>query len=316
MRSIVLALGGNAIIPARGAGTIEEQYRVAAKAMRQVAALVGSGAQVLLTHGNGPIVGNIMLRNEAAKDLIPPMPLYICDADSQGGIGLMMQQVLANELTRNGTPRPIATVVTQVVVDPGDPAFGNPTKPIGPFYSSEEGPRVARERSWVVREDANRGYRRVVPSPAPKEVVEVEVIRSLLNAGVVVIAAGGGGVPVIRDADGMLRGIDAVVDKDLTSCTVAQALGFDTLIFVTGTEGVFVDYGKPEARPLDVVTLSEIRRYRDEGHFPAGSMGPKIAAAIAFLETGGGQVIVSSPDNLLQAFQGSSGTRITPDPGR
>jgi carbamate kinase len=315
MRSAVVALGGNAIIPANGRGTIEEQYRVTEQAMREVATLVLTGARILLTHGNGPIVGNIMLRNEAAKNLVPPMPLYICDADSQGGIGLMLQQVLANELVKRGRPTPVATVVTQTVVDADDPAFRSPTKPIGPFYTRDEAARIAKERDWVVRDDAKRGYRRLVPSPTPREIVEVPVIRALVDAGVVVIAVGGGGVPVIRDAQGSLRGVDAVVDKDLASSTIAQALGFENLIFLTGTARVFIRYGTPEAVPLGRVTCPEMRRHHAEGHFPPGSMGPKIDAALAFLDGGGKEVLITSPEALTAALDGRSGTTIVSDPG-
>ncbi len=314
MKSVVLALGGNAIISESASGTIDEQYSIARQTMKQVTGLVRSGAKLLLTHGNGPIVGNIMIRNEAAKEFIPPMPLFICGADSQGGIGLMMQQALANELTRAGISRPVAAVVTQVVVDPDDPAFDDPSKPIGPFYTEEQGARIARERNWFVREDSNRGYRRAVASPAPKEVVELDVIRTLLDEGVIVIAAGGGGVPVFRGAGGVLRGVDAVVDKDLTSLVLARSLGFDTLVFVTGTDHAYLDFGTDTPKPLGAISLSELRKHHADGHFPAGSMGPKVDAAIEFITAGGKHVIIASPDNLLAAFDASSGTHVRPDP--
>jgi carbamate kinase len=308
-RTVLLSLGGNAILPGRGAGTIGEQIRVTYASMVHVADLLEAGARVLLTHGNGPIVGNILLRNEIAQDRIPPMPLDVCGADSQGGIGYMIQQALQNILRERKIPRLAATVVTQVVVDAADPAFLRPTKPIGPFYTEEEARRLARERGWSVVEDSGRGMRRVVPSPKPIRIVEESVIRSLFEAGHVVIAAGGGGIPVIEE-NGRYRGVEAVIDKDLASVVLALAVKIETLINVTAIDQVSLDFGKPTQRAVPVMSLVEAKRYLAEGQFPEGSMGPKIRAAIQFIEGGGREVIITSPPLIRDAIEGKAGTRI------
>jgi carbamate kinase len=309
-RSLVVALGGNAIHAAGGLGTIDEQLAVTRQSMEPVGVLVENGHDVILTHGNGPVVGNIMLRNEAVRDVIPPMPLYICDADSQGGLGLMLQQTLHNELVRRGIDRPVATVVTQVVVDADDPAFGDPTKPIGPFYGPRDAEQLSHVHDWVIREDSGRGYRRYVASPAPIEIVELPAIRTLVAAGTIVITVGGGGVPVVR-RDRALSGIDAVVDKDRASALLAERLGFDTLVFVTAIDNVFVDFGRPGQRPLEHVDVETLARLHAEGQFPPGSMGPKIEATIRFLRAGGREAIIASPQNLVEALAGTAGTRVT-----
>lgn len=309
---MVIALGGNAIYSAGGIGTIEQQIEVAEQTMGPVATLIEAGHPVLLTHGNGPVVGNIMIRNEAVRDVIPPMPLYICGADSQGGLGLMLQQALRNELVRRGVVRAIGTIVTQVLVDPKDPAFENPTKPIGPFYHDVDPHDLAETHDWVVREDSGRGYRRYVASPMPLEIVELPLIRLLVEAGAIVIAAGGGGVPVVRGPKGQLRGIDAVVDKDRAAAMLAESLGYDVLVIVTATDHVYVDFGKPSARPLEVTDVDTLARLHEEGQFPQGSMGPKIEAAISFLRRGGKEAIIAAPENLVDALAGTSGTRVSP----
>lgn len=279
--------------------------------MQPIARLIQEGAEVILSHGNGPIVGNILIRNEAARDQIPPMPLDVCGADSQGGIGYMMQQLLQNELRRIGLgDRPVVTLVTQIVVDERDPAFRRPTKPIGPFYPEERGRLLAKEKGWTVVEDAGRGYRRVVPSPRPLEVVELAAIRQIVEDGGVAIAAGGGGIPVSRQWDGSLHGVEAVIDKDLASSLLARLLGCELLVIITGVDRVAIHYGKPEQRELSDATADELSRWMDEGHFPAGSMGPKIQAAIEFVRGGGREVIVTSPALLLDALEGKTGTRI------
>ncbi len=237
----VLALGGNAILPAKGPATIEEQFRVTEATMAQVLALLRGGEQVILTHGNGPIVGNILIRNEAAADTIPPVPLYICGADSQGGIGLMLQQALHNVSNREGIDTHTVTVVTQTVVDPNDPAFKNPTKPIGPFYSEAEARRMEKERGWTLREDAGRGWRRVVASPEPVRIVELETIRTLVGIGQVVIAAGGGGIPVAQTPSGEYYGVEAVIDKDLAAVVLAEAVKADRLVIVTVVDRVALE---------------------------------------------------------------------------
>jgi carbamate kinase len=309
---LILALGGNAIIRAREHGTLDEQYRNARLTLAPVARLVAAGRRVVITHGNGPIVGNILLRNEAAKSLIPPMPLHVCDADSQGGIGFMLQQVLGNELARIGAARPVVAVVTQTVVDPDDPAFLDPTKPIGPFFSWSDAVRLRRSQGWTMREDSGRGYRRVVASPEPREIVETAAIRTLVESGAVVIAAGGGGIPVTRGPDGALRGIDAVVDKDRAAALLGTALGCSAFVILTEVEEVFLRYGEPDAAPIRHASPSEMRQHLADGEFPAGSMGPKIESALRFLDAGGDEVLITNPESLEEAIAGRTGTRITP----
>ncbi len=308
----VVALGGNAIIPAGGRGTIDEQRDLTSYAMKQVAELIASGRKVVLTHGNGPIVGNIVERNEAVKDRIPPMPLDICGADSQGGIGYMLQQCLRNELELRNLPSQVVAIVSQVVVDIDDEAFEYPTKPIGQFYTEEKAVELEKEKGWAMRNDADRGFRRVVPSPRPLEIVEAEVIKRLLDAGTVVIAVGGGGIPVVRE-EGGLRGIEAVIDKDRAAAALAKETRAERLIILTGVEEGYVGFGSPEQRPLGKVRLSEIKELHESGEFPPGSMGPKIEAAIEFLEKGGREVIISHARKLRDACKGKAGTHIIPD---
>ncbi len=306
----VLALGGNAILPAKGPATIEEQFRVTEATMAQVLALLRTGEQVILTHGNGPIVGNILIRNEAAADTIPPVPLYICGADSQGGIGLMLQQALHNVSNREGIDTHTVTVVTQTVVDPDDPAFRNPTKPIGPFYTEAEAHRMQKERGWTLREDAGRGWRRVVASPDPVRIVELETIRTLVGIGQVVIAAGGGGIPVAQTPSGEYHGVEAVIDKDLAAVVLAEAVKADRLVIVTAIDRVALDFGRPTQRDLDVLSVADAQRHLDDGQFPPGSMGPKILGAIRFIRNGGREVLITSPQRLGVALAGRGGTRI------
>lgn len=309
----VVALGGNAIIPSGGTGTIEEQREVTTGSMEHVADLIESGRRVIITHGNGPIVGNILERNEAAKDRIPPMPLDICGADSQGGIGYMIQQILGNVLRRRGIDNPVVSIVSQVVVSEDDDAFQNPTKPIGPYYTLDESKELEGSKGWIMKEDeGGKGYRRVVPSPTPREIVEAGVISNLLSQGVVVIAVGGGGIPVVR-RDGKLEGIDAVIDKDRAAATLASGIGAEKLIILTNIEQVYVDFGKPEQKGLGKIEVSEIRRLYEAYEFPAGSMGPKIRAAIDFVEAGGQAAIITHAATLRQAVEGEVGTHIVPD---
>ena len=309
-RSALITLGGNAILPARGAGTFDEQCAITRLTMQPIARMVEEGTEIVLSHGNGPIVGNILIRNEAVRDQIPPMPLDVCGADSQGGIGYMMQQLLQNELRRVGLERPVVTLVTQVVVDERDPAFRRPTKPIGPFYTEERARQLAREKGWTVVEDAGRGYRRVVPSPRPLEIVEIEAVRRLLKAGAIVIAGGGGGIPVTRQWDRSLHGVEAVIDKDLASSLLGRLLGFEALVIITRVEKVALDYQKPGQRDLDEATVEELERYMNEGHFPSGSMGPKIQAAIDFIRGGGKRVVITTPERIREALAGETGTHV------
>jgi carbamate kinase len=305
----VIALGGNAILPAGKAGTIMEQVAITETAMTEIAGLVSSGRRVVLTHGNGPIVGNIVIRNEAMKATIPPMPLDVCGADSQGGIGYMIQQTLRNVLRDEGRDTDVVSVITQVRVDENDPAFNDPVKPIGPFYTEEEAARLSKERGWKIVADARRGYRRVVPSPYPIEIVEIEVVKHLVGRGAVVITVGGGGIPVVL-RDGRYEGVEAVIDKDLASALLARMLGAERLIIITSVDAVYVNFGKPTARALSTVTLDEMKALFRQGQFAPGSMGSKVQAAIEFLESGGRSVIIAQPGDLLDAVAGVKGTTI------
>jgi carbamate kinase len=311
----IITLGGNAIVTGNGTGTIQEQMAIATRAMAGVADLIATGEHVVLSHGNGPIVGNIVERNEAARALIPPMPLDVCGADSQGGLGYMLQQVLGNELRSRGIARTVVSLVTQCVVAGNDPAFANPTKPIGPFFPAEEARLRHDSRGWSFVTDPDRGFRRIVPSPRALEIVEWEAIRRLVESDVVVIAAGGGGVPVVREWDGRLRGVEAVIDKDQAAAVLARQLRARRLITLTAVPHVFWDFGKPSQRVLQRLGLSEARRGFAEGQFPPGSMGPKIAACIEFVEGGGAEAVITSPESLGAALEGRAGTRLVRDEG-
>jgi carbamate kinase len=313
-RRYVIALGGNAIIPVGQEGTYPQQAAITMATMKQVARLAAQGHQVVMTHGNGPVVGNIVLRNDAGMSVhgIPPMPMFVCGADSQGGLGFMLQQSLQNALTEIGLKVPVASVVTQVLVDRDDPAFGNPTKPIGPYYDEEQAGLLRDENGWTIVKDAGRGWRRVVPSPEPIEVIEWEAIRALMAAGVMTIATGGGGVPVVRDDRGLLSGVDAVIDKDRASSLLARLIGADVLVIVTQVEKVCLRFGRPDQEALDVMTAARAGRLLAAGEFPPGSMGPKIEAALSFLAAGGKSVVITSPELILEAVAGARGTTIVP----
>jgi carbamate kinase len=308
----VIAIGGNAIIPTNGSGTIEAQRTLTSTSMRQVADLIASGRKVIITHGNGPIVGNIVERNEAVQDRIPPMPLDVCGADSQGGIGYMIQQSLRNELNAQGIRREVVAVVSQVVVSGEDEAFTHPTKPIGLFYGLEEARLIEKKKGYHMIMDANRGYRRVVPSPRPLEIVEAETISRLLKLGTVVIAVGGGGIPVVRNG-GRLVGVEAVIDKDRAAAVLGKMVRAERLVILTSVPEVYVHFGAKDQKALRKVKLSAICKLFAEGEFPPGSMGPKIEAAIDFLESGGKRVIISDAGVLREACSGKAGTHILPD---
>ncbi|HHL40236.1 MAG TPA: carbamate kinase [Deltaproteobacteria bacterium] len=309
MERIVVSLGGNAIVRRGERGTIDEQFENARVSMSFVARMAGGGRSVVITHGNGPIVGNIVLRVECAKREVPPMPLYICDADSEGGIGFVIQQTLHNELRTRHHLEDVVTVVTQVVVDRDDRAFAEPTKPIGPYYDEREAGRLERERGWVMAEVAGGGFRRLVPSPAPLRIVETAVIEKLASLGVIVIAAGGGGVPVVEEG-GLLRGVEAVVDKDLATSVLAVELGASRIVTLTEVDAVYLDFGKPSQLPVRTMTAAEARRFTAEGHFAPGSMRPKVEAAVRFVEATGGDVIITAPELVEEAVEGRAGTRI------
>jgi carbamate kinase len=310
MRTVIISIGGNTLIRSSEKGTIEEQFEHAKAAISHVIKIIEKDYKVVITHGNGPIVGNILIRNEAAKNIIPPMPLYICNADSEGGIGFMIQQTLYNQLKKKGIKRDVVTVVTQVVVDKNDPAFSNPTKPIGPFYTKADADILKREKGWAMIGDSNRGYRRVVPSPRPLKVIEADAIKKLADSGAIVIAAGGGGVPVVELPNGDLTGVDAVIDKDLATSLLAKDIGAGLFINLTQIDKVYINFGKPNAQGLDKMSVSDAKKYLSQGEFAPGSMGPKIEAAIEFLEAGGKEVIITMPELIEKAMEGEAGTRI------
>jgi carbamate kinase len=315
-RRAVIAIGGNALILEGQRGTIAEQFENAVDTAHHIAALVADGWRVVVTHGNGPQVGFILLRSElmAESSPIPRLSLDMSVADSQGGIGHILGNALLNELGALGMADQVDCLLTHVVVDPRDPAFQEPTKPIGPAYSAAEA-AIKRERDgWAMVEDSGRGYRRIVPSPHPLRIIEAEQIRALVSAGFVVIAAGGGGIPVVENATGGYQGVEAVIDKDLASALLAASLQIPLLVLSTGVERVAIHFRQPDQHELDRLTLSEARRYLAEGEFPRGSMGPKVEAAITFLEHGGSEVLITSPASLERAFAGASGTRIVADP--
>ena len=310
-KTVVVALGGNAILQPGQVGTFEEQLFNIDGAMRRIAQLVEDGWRVVLTHGNGPQVGNLLIQNALAAKTVAPMPMDVCGAESQGQIGYMAAQALANHLRKRKLTTPVVTVVTQVAVDPNDKAFANPSKPVGPFYSESTARKMMLEEGLAMREDAGRGWRRVVPSPEPREIVELEAVRGLVESGALVICSGGGGVPVVRSR-GALSGIDAVIDKDLAAALLARELGADALLILTDVPKAYVHYGTPQQTALDTVTASQMRAYAAEGHFRAGSMGPKVEACLRFVDAGGESVIASLVD-VGPAMAGKAGTHIVPD---
>jgi carbamate kinase len=309
---ILVALGGNALIRSGQQGAIEEQAANLRRALEGVAALISRGHRVVITHGNGPQVGHILLRVEEARGKAYPLPLDVCVAQSQGEIGYLIQQGLQNLLRRHGIERPVTAVVTRTLVDKDDPRMKTPTKPVGPFYTREQAAGL-KDRGWTVVEDAHRGFRRVVPSPVPLRVLEVEVVHRLFEEGVVVVAVGGGGVPVSLADDGTLVGVEAVVDKDLASSLLAVTIGAQKILDLTDVEHVKLHFGSPIERNLSALSVSEAKRYLAEGHFAPGSMGPKIEAAIHFLERGGREVIITTPEKALDSFSGQGGTHLYPD---
>jgi carbamate kinase len=313
IETLVVALGGNAIQQAGERGTAAEQFANVSRAMASVAELADRGYRVVLTHGNGPQVGTILLQQAVAERVqgVPAMPMDVAGAMSQGQIGYMMQQCLQNELRRRGRLWPVATIITQTVVDPADPAFSNPTKPIGPFYTAEEAGRL-RAQGFQVVEEAGKGYRRVVPSPLPAAITEIYAIRALVNSGTLVICTGGGGVPVMRDEQGRLHGVEAVIDKDLASSLLAQKLDADRLLILTDVEQVYINFRKPNQQALGRLSVQEAKRYIAEGHFASGSMGPKMKAAVAFVEAGGQQAIITHLHSAVAALEGRTGTIIGP----
>jgi len=308
---IVIALGGNALLKRGQKGTVEEQYGNLRSTVSKVAELIQRGYKVVLTHGNGPQVGATLLRHEAAKSIVPPFPLDACGAETQGFIGYMIQQALRNELKARGVDKFVVTVITRVIVDKHDSAFQNPTKPIGPFYSKDEAFRLKEQRpNLVVKEDAGRGYRRVVPSPDPKIIAERAAIRALIDAGFVVVACGGGGIPIIEE-EAQAVGVEAVIDKDLAAQRLATLIGAHILIILTDVQAAFLNYGSKDQERINEITSGKLRNYLIEGQFKEGSMAPKVEAAIRFVESGGERAVIADLENLTGALEGKSGTQIT-----
>jgi carbamate kinase len=312
----VVAIGGNSLIKDKQHQTVEDQYKAAAETSHHIADMIEAGWDVAIGHGNGPQVGFILRRSEIAHKVegMHEVPLDVCGADSQGAIGYALQQTLQNDLYHRGIQKPVATIITQVLVDRNDQAFQNPSKPIGGFMDEADARRRASDMGWTVVEDAGRGWRRVVPSPLPKEIVELESIKILIDAGVVVISTGGGGIPVIDAGDGDYQGVAAVIDKDFGSSLLAQKINADLFLISTAVEKVALNFGKPDQKWIDSMTLSEAKGYLAEGsHFARGSMAPKIEAIIRFLEAGGKQAIITNPENIGRALRRETGTWILPD---
>ena len=311
MKTILLAVGGNSLIRAGEKGTIAEQLANARRTAAEVVALCAAGYRIVLTHGNGPQVGAALLRSERGASEVPGQPLDVCDACTQGEIGYLLEQSLETELKTAGLHVPVVTLLTQCVVSPEDPAMQHPTKPVGPFYSQTEAEARQRQFGWKIVEDASRGYRRVVPSPDPLEIVEIEVIRDLVERNVLVIACGGGGIPVMWN-EGKLAGVEAVIDKDRASALLAGQLGVDLFVISTDTDFVYLDYKKPSQQAVRDVRADQLQEYLTAGHFPAGNMGPKVESVLRFLNTGGKEAVITSCDNLRHAVAGMAGTHVFP----
>jgi len=308
----VVAIGGNSLITDPEHQSVEDQYLAAAETDHHIAALVADGWEVVITHGNGPQIGFILRRSDLAAHELHEVPLDVCGADTQGAIGYVLQQNLLNDFESMDIDKGVVTVVTQVDVDPDDPAFASPSKPIGSFLTEEQAIKRRDEEGWEIAEDADRGWRRVVASPLPKRIVEIDAIRALLDSGFVVIAVGGGGIPVIANKTGALKGVAAVIDKDRASALLANELEADLLLISTSVDQVALDFGKPEQRWVSQMSLDEAKAYLAEGtHFKPGSMAPKIEAVVSFLEGGGREAIITSPQNIKKALMGDTGTRIT-----
>jgi carbamate kinase len=310
----VVAIGGNSLIKDKNHTTVPDQYQAAKETCYHIADMIEQGWDVAIGHGNGPQVGFILRRSEIAAKVagMHEVPLDSCGADTQGALGYHLQQNLQNEFKRRGMKKAAATVVTQVLVDKNDPAFQNPTKPIGSFLTEEEARERAEKEGLTVVEDAGRGWRRVVPSPLPQEIMELDAVRQLLDAGIVTVTVGGGGIPVICNEEGDLQGVAAVIDKDYASSLLARSIGADLFLISTAVEKVYLNFNKPDQKAIDVMTIAEAKKYMKEGHFAKGSMLPKIEAIIWFLEAGGKEAIITDPENIERALAGETGTRIVP----
>ena len=313
MPRAVIAIGGNSLIKDKEHQSVEDQYIAAGETDQHIAGLIADGWDVAISHGNGPQVGFIMRRSELSRGELHEVPMDVAGADTQGAIGYALQQNLVNDFREMGIDKPVATIVTQVEVASDDPAMINPSKPIGTFLDEAEAKKRQADEGWVVVEDAGRGWRRVVASPQPIRIVEIDVIRQLIDSGVVVICVGGGGIPVVADEHGDLHGVAAVIDKDLASALLANEINADLLIVSTAVEKVALRFGTPEEKAIDRFTLAEVKQYLDDGgHFAEGSMAPKMRAVVQFLEAGGKEALITNPENLERAMAGETGTRIVP----
>lgn len=308
---ILIAIGGNATHPEDMEGTSGEQKIIAARTAEALLPLSLLDNELVITHGNGPVVGKILMRQALTRDRIAPMPLDICVAHSQGGIAYLLVQAMENALRVAGSPRHVACLLTQVEVAENDPAFLEPTKPVGAFYDEAEARRIAAELGWTMKEDSGRGWRHVVPSPKPRHICDISLVEVLARRGTIVIAAGGGGIPVVRGPKGVRRGVQAVIDKDLTSAHMANVLGIKHLMILTAVPKIAINFGTPQQQDLDNLTAGELQALHSQGHFPEGSMGPKIEAALRFLEEGGERVIIAHLDEAMAALKGATGTHIT-----
>ncbi|HOG31811.1 MAG TPA: carbamate kinase [Candidatus Syntrophosphaera sp.] len=311
-KTAVLALGGNAIIKAGEEGTISQQFANTRDSLGGIVELIRQGYKLAITHGNGPQVGNLLRQQEAGeKEGIAPLPLGVLNAATEGSMGYMIEQSLQNKLHLSGIDKDVITIISQVVVDRDDPSMLNPTKFVGStYYTAQQAEELKNTLGWTLKEDAGKGYRRVVPSPLPQRIVPAHTVKELVQRGEIVIAVGGGGIPVYVQDDGTYEGVDAVIDKDFASALLAVNIDADLFVILTGVDKVSVDYGKPSQRDLDMMSMEEASCYYQEGQFPAGSMGPKIKAAIDFLERGGKEVLITSIDRIVDAFAGKTGTRI------
>lgn len=308
-KKVVIALGGNAILQPKQSPDYGTQLDNVKKSCKIIAKLVEEGYQLVISHGNGPQVGNLLRQNEEAKDVVPQMPLDILSAQTQGFMGYMIEQELLNELNKLGIDKKVVTMVTRVEVSREDERFKDPSKPVGAFYTAEEAKKLAEEKGWLLKEDANRGWRRVVPSPKPIRILEAETIKELVSKDIIVIAGGGGGIPVAREEDGSYTGVEAVIDKDLSSCKLAEETQADIFMILTDVEHAYINYGKPEQMALKEITVQETEKHIKEGQFAKGSMGPKVEAAMAFAKTGGKSYICSL-DKADKSLKGESGTII------
>jgi carbamate kinase len=312
MKTMVIAIGGNSLIKDEQHMSVPDQYAAVVETAQHITDLLEHHYRIVITHGNGPQVGFILLRSEHSRGLLHQVPLDSIVADTQGALGYQIQQALENEFRRRGIKNSVASVITQTLVDRNDPAFAKPNKPIGQFYTRAEAEDRMRVERWIMAEDAGRGWRRVVASPKPLRIIESEVVKHLVKDGYVVIAVGGGGIPVTADEQGALSGVAAVIDKDVASAVLAREIGADLLVISTAVEQVCLNYGQPNQRPVSSMTLAEARRYAAEGHFHPGSMLPKIEACIQFLSDGGREALITCPEKLSAALAGTTGTRIVP----